>query len=84
MYRLAALTTATVMIAVTGFAASDVLMPGAPEVIRIEVAPEDLADCRQTLQEVGAMPGVADDGTPLVFDDTDELPSVVCTLAIDA
>ncbi|MDO6585407.1 hypothetical protein Q4543_07740 [Salipiger sp. 1_MG-2023] len=84
MFRLAALSVAAAMIAVTGFAATDAMITETPEVIRIEVAPDQLADCERALREVGAMPGVADDGSPLLFEGSAGLPTVVCAISIDA
>lgn len=84
MFRLAALSVAAAMIAVTGFAATDAMITAPPEIIRIEVAPDQLADCERTLREVGAMPAVADDGSPLLFDGGTGMPSVVCAISIDA
>ncbi len=84
MFRLAALSAAAATVAVTAFAGVDALTSSEPEVIRIEVAPGELAECQRTLREVGAMPAVSDNGSPILFDDTDDLPRVVCEKSIDA
>lgn len=82
MIRLTVLTAAAACTAVAAFAATGVLTSSEPEAIEIPVAPEKLAECRQTLREVGGMPAVTDAGTPILFDDTEDLPGVVCVAAI--
>ncbi|EIE53096.1 hypothetical protein [Salipiger aestuarii] len=84
MFRLAALGAAAATVAVTAFAGVDAVISDEPEVIRIEVAPQELADCQRTLREVGAMPVVSDNGSPVVFAGADALPTVVCAISIDA
>lgn len=84
MFRLALLSAAAATVAVTAFAGVDAFITGKPDVIRIEVAPEELAACERTLREVGVMPGVTDNGSPIVFDNTDDLPTVVCAIPIGA
>ncbi|WP_260348666.1 hypothetical protein [Alloyangia mangrovi] len=64
MKRLALLTAAATCTAVAAYAATEALSPGAATVIEIEVAPHELAECRETLQQVASMPAVTDDGTP--------------------
>ncbi len=78
MKRLALLTAAATCTAVAAYAATEVLAPDAATVIEIEVAPHELAECRETLQQVASMPAVADDGTPLLFESSDDLPQVRC------
>ncbi|WP_353472859.1 hypothetical protein PVT71_02170 [Salipiger sp. H15] len=81
MKRLALLTAAATCTAVAAFAATEMLTPAAATVIEIEVAPHELAACRDTLEQVATMPAVADDGTPLLFHSDDELPQVRCVAA---
>ena len=78
MKRLALLTAAATCTAVAAYAATEALNPGAATVIEIEVAPHELAQCRETLQQVGSMPAVSDDGTPLLFQSSEDLPQVLC------
>ncbi|SDH17881.1 hypothetical protein [Alloyangia pacifica] len=78
MKRLALLTAVTTCTAVAAYAATEVLGTGAATVIEIEVAPHELAECRETLQQVASMPAVSDDGTPLLFQSSDDLPQVRC------
>lgn len=61
-------------------AATDVLSDDAPTVIEIEVDAADLARCQETLAQVAQMPAVSDDGTPILFDASDDLPQVACVL----
>lgn len=81
MQRLALFTAAATCTAVAAFAATEVLAPDAATVIEIEVAPHELAECRETLQQVAGMPAVADDGTPLLFQSAEDLPQVRCVAA---
>ena len=50
------------------------------EVIKIEVSPDELAECRQSLREIGQMPAVTDSGSPILFDDTNDMPGVACVV----
>ncbi|ANT59632.1 hypothetical protein AYJ57_04180 [Salipiger sp. CCB-MM3] len=78
MTRLAVLTAAAICSAVAAYAANEALSSDGPTVIEIEVAPNELAACKAQLKQVGSMPAVADDGTPLLFGGNDDLPQVRC------
>lgn len=64
--------------AAASWAATEVLVPDAPTVIEISVAPHELADCQATLAQVAQQPAVHDNGSPMFFDFSDDLPSVKC------
>ncbi|WP_417720878.1 hypothetical protein [Salipiger sp.] len=81
MIRLAIVSAAAVCTAAAAFAATE-LLGDEPEVIEIRVAPSELADCRDTLRQVGQMPVVTDEGTPMLFGANDDLPGVVCVADI--
>ncbi|MCR8546788.1 hypothetical protein M4578_03030 [Salipiger sp. P9] len=78
MTRLIALAAAATCISVAAFAATEALMAEEPCVIEIEVAPQDLARCRETLRQVGQRPAVTDSGSPILLDRTSGLPGVIC------
>ncbi|MGR3481813.1 hypothetical protein [Salipiger marinus] len=78
MLRLTLLTAITTCTAVAAFAATEALMTENTTVIDIEVAPEDLARCEMTLQQVAGMPVVTDSGSPMLVDESADLPSVRC------
>ncbi|APZ53558.1 hypothetical protein [Salipiger abyssi] len=78
MTRLIVLTAAATCVSVAAYAATEALMTNEPEVIVIEVAPEELADCEETLRQVGQMPAVTDSGSPMLIDRASDLPSVAC------
>jgi hypothetical protein len=64
------------------FAAEAVMQPQAVEVIEIEVAPEDLARCQETLSQVMQMDAVTDGGAPLPPYHSADLPSVTCVATL--
>lgn len=78
MTRLVVLTAVATCVSVAAFAATEALMTDAPEVIVIEVAPEELAECEATLHQVEQMPAVTDSGSPMLIDRAAGLPSVTC------
>ncbi|EPX85581.1 hypothetical protein [Salipiger mucosus] len=84
MTRLIALTTAAACAAAAAFAATETLSQRPGDVIEIEVAPERLAECRETLQQVAQRPAVTDDGSPILVDTTEDLPGVVCVAVPEA
>ena len=71
-----------VFLAAAAVAASDVLERSKADVIEISVPADQLDDCRETLSQVAEMPIVSDSGTPILFPDADELPSVICVADI--
>lgn len=81
MTRLFILTAAATCVSVAAFAATEALLTDEPEVIEIRVSADELADCRETLREVGQMPAVADNGSPILFDDSTDLPQVACVVS---
>jgi len=81
MTRLFVLTAAATCVSVAAFAATEALMTDEPEVIEISVSADELADCRETLREVGQMPAVTDGGSPILFDDAADLPQVACVVS---
>ncbi|MHA7870440.1 MAG: hypothetical protein ACX93U_23455 [Salipiger thiooxidans] len=80
MTRLIVLTVFATCASVAAFAATEAMMSEEAEVIKIEVSPDELADCRQSLREIGQMPAVTDSGSPILFDDTTDMPSVACVV----
>ncbi|MCA0964292.1 hypothetical protein [Salipiger bermudensis] len=81
MTRLFVLTAAATCVSVAAFAASEALTTDEPEVIEIRVSADELADCRDSLREVGQMPAVTDGGMPILFDNTSDLPQVTCVVS---
>ncbi|WP_417742233.1 hypothetical protein [Salipiger sp.] len=81
MTRLFVLTAAATCVSVAAFAASEALTTDEPEVIEIRVSADELADCRDSLREVGQMPAVTDGGMPILFDNTSDLPQVACVVS---
>jgi hypothetical protein len=81
MTRLFVLTAAATCVSVAAFAATEALMTDEPEVIEIRVSSDELADCRSSLKEVGQMPAVTDGGSPILFDDTADMPQVACVVS---
>ncbi len=73
MIRLAAIFSGFLVCGVAALAQVD-HAHGSSDPIRIEVAPERLAECRLTLAQVGLLP-VATDSAPVEHSD---LPAVVC------
>ena len=64
------------------FAATDASWDAsAPAVIEIAVEADELARCEQTLRNLAGQPVVTDAGTPVIFNDTSDLPTVVCVAA---
>ena len=80
MTRLIVLTVVATCASVAAFAATEAMMSEEAEVIKIEVSPDELADCRKSLREIGQMPAVTDSGSPILFDDTTDMPSVACVV----
>ena len=76
MHRLAIAAAGLVTLGAAALAAND--GPSASEIIEIEVPLEKLAECQQTLREVAGMPAVHDNGTPILFDRSADLPDVRC------
>lgn len=66
--------------ATAAFAATEFLAPVEQEVIEIEVSPDELARCQETLAQVAQMPIVSDSGRPLPASSADGLPSVACVV----
>lgn len=81
MTKLPALAIALVATATAALAASEMLEPEQADIIRIEVAPEDLTRCQETLAQVAMMPVTTDSGRPLAEVSSD-LPTVAC-VAVD-
>ena len=79
-FAIAATVTATAVAAATQVVAPQGDARGG-DVITIEVAPEELARCRETLAQVAAMPAVSDDGTPLPVSASAGLPQVACVVS---
>ncbi|ETX27370.1 hypothetical protein [Roseivivax isoporae] len=82
--RVALASAALICAAAASLAATDVLGPAEPGIVTIEVAPHELAECRETLAQVAATPAVADNGSPLFFDRASDLPQVQCVAVSDA
>ncbi|MBP0484070.1 hypothetical protein [Sagittula salina] len=80
MTKLPVLVFAIAATATAAIAASDMLAPQDHGVIEIEVAPEDLSRCQETLAQVAAMPAVSDSGHALPASATQGLPSVACVV----
>ncbi|WP_425071995.1 hypothetical protein [Sagittula sp. S175] len=84
MTKLPALAIALAATATAAFAATEIIVPEQPEVIEIEVAPQDLARCQETLAQVAAMPIVSDSGYELPASAASGLPTVACVVKLDA
>ncbi|GAA4218240.1 hypothetical protein J4E08_14485 [Sagittula sp. NFXS13] len=78
MTKLSALAILMAATATAAFAATDMMAPSQPEVIEIEVAPHELAQCRETLAQVASMPVVSDEGYALPVSASEGLPTVAC------
>ncbi|ETW11709.1 hypothetical protein ATO8_15718 [Roseivivax marinus] len=61
-------------------AAAQVMTGQTQEVIEITVSADELQECRETLAQVASMPAVHDNGTPILFDASSDLPSVRCVV----
>ncbi|KMK66483.1 hypothetical protein [Puniceibacterium sp. IMCC21224] len=66
--------------AAAAWAATEALGNDGPTVIEIEVAANELAECRATLSQVAQMPAVYDNGSPILFNFSDDLPTVDCVV----
>ncbi len=73
--------TGLVCAAAASFAATGGLSGAEPGVIEIEVSAAELAECRATLAQVAGMPAVADNGSPLLFGASQDLPDVRCVVS---
>ncbi len=80
MTRLIAATSALICVAAAAWAASGSLDAQVPTVIRIEVSTAELTDCRETLSDAAQMPAVHDNGSPILFGTSDDLPTVACVV----
>lgn len=83
MKRMVSFSVVFAAVAAAAFAASGAMSNTAPRTIYIEVASDELADCRETLADVASMPAYSDQGSLLLFTQQSDLPSVEC-IAIDA
>lgn len=81
MFAFAATLATTAVAATTQVIAPE--MGSSADVITIEVAPEELARCQETLAQVASMPVTTDRGTPLPVSADDDLPRVAC-VAVEA
>ncbi|ETX14209.1 hypothetical protein OCH239_04985 [Roseivivax halodurans JCM 10272] len=81
MPRIALATLGLASIAAASIAAAGVLERPEQDVIEIEVALDELKECRETLAQVAQMPAVSDNGSPIFFDSAQDLPGVRCVVA---
>jgi hypothetical protein len=84
MKKTSAIATAVLFVATASWAATEVLLPDTQTVIDIPVAASELAECRQTLRDVAQRPAVTDNGSPIFFSFSQDLPSVRCVVSEDA
>ena len=80
MTKTYAIAAALICAAAASWSATEVLVEDEPTVIEISVTQDKLAECRETLRNVAQAPTVHDNGTPMLFDYSEDLPQVRCVV----
>ncbi|MFZ5963702.1 hypothetical protein ACOXXX_12170 [Thalassococcus sp. BH17M4-6] len=84
MTKTYAIAAAMTCLAAAAWATTEVLVPEQPTVIEIEVSAAELAECQDTLRAVAQQPAVHDNGSPVFFDFSSDLPTVKCVVSAEA